>query len=203
MKTSILSFLLHHANREGKNKSFYKIKNKILSKYGKHICYDVQYIEGKRCFSCGGTGIYVGYNHKSECYNCGGTGWFKLPEWNILARLQFGKYTFHQPWKRSYIDPKIQSNKIEGYIEHNRSKYGRFSLALLFLIYDRKGLKRMYDYIGLGWRCYWYLPKNYLNNIIWLFRKKHFINLFKPTNRIYKCGERIYYEYTDNNELPF
>src|SRR5687767_8378355 len=52
----ILSHLLHHANRETKMDEFYRIKDKILTKYGKVIGYDVQFIEGKKCKSCGGFG---------------------------------------------------------------------------------------------------------------------------------------------------
>jgi len=64
MKTiivSILSWLLHHANRNvnySNKKYFYIIKNKILTKFGMHIKYDVQFIAGVRCYSCRGSGVH-------------------------------------------------------------------------------------------------------------------------------------------------
>jgi hypothetical protein len=80
----ILSWLLHHANRNvdySNKRHFYPIKNKILAKYGKHIKYDVQFISGVRCFSCNGTGIHhytydnYGFIRDSiDCWNCSGTG---------------------------------------------------------------------------------------------------------------------------------
>ena len=76
LKKTILSWLLHNANREGRNEHFYEIKNRILAKYGKLVCYDVQFIEGKKCHSCGGTGIYTGYYSNDDCYHCF-NGWYK------------------------------------------------------------------------------------------------------------------------------
>jgi len=58
---TVLSWLLHHANRSlnwGDKKYFYPIKNKILSKYGKYVKYGIQFIEGKKCYTCHGTGDY-------------------------------------------------------------------------------------------------------------------------------------------------
>jgi len=146
--SKILPWLLHHANRLPSDE-FYKIKNNLLKKYGKHICYDVQFIEGKKCYSCGGTGIHVYYSEytgkaydRDTCWHCIG-GWYKRPVWNILAKVQFGKYTFHQPYERSYTKPDNSIPVIEGYIDHNVSKYSDLALTVLYLLY-RKGYVKLW-----------------------------------------------------------
>lgn len=168
IKVFFLSRLLFRANRETKSEYFYAVKNKLLAKYGKHIDYDVQYIEGKRCFSCGGTGIYHGYSQPQDCYRCYG-GWYKLPTWNILSRVQFGNYIFHQPYKRVYKKPEIEKPMIEGYIEKTRVKYGELSLFILCLIYEKGYLKRWWS-APTWWRCYWYYPRNWFHNIIHIIK---------------------------------
>lgn len=169
-----LSVFLHLANREGKDEHFYKIKNKILKRYASHIGYDIQYIEGKDCFTCDGTGIYkrssyqfrmIGFE-EVPCYNCD-NGWYKKPCWNILERVQFGDFIFHQPLRRTYEKPDIKAH-IYGYIEHEKSKYSWFAKSVLFLLFEKGYLKRYYENV-YGWRCYWYYPKN------WLFTICHFI----------------------------
>ena len=169
---TLLSWLLHHANRQYRSPEFYAIKNRLLKKYGKHICYDVQFIEGKKCHSCGGTGIYSKHYDNygfvsgvNYCYNCF-NGWYKRPVWNILARLQFGNYTFHQPYQRSYTKPDNGIKVIEGYIEHNHSKYGEFAAGILFLIYDRKTFK-----------VWW---KEQKRQIKWIFRRFYRKYIDKP-----------------------
>lgn len=178
MKT-ILSLLLHHANRNtlyGVEKSiFYLIKNKILTKYGKHQYYDVQFIEGKKCFSCKGTGLYPKHDHYTgwyhePCWNCN-KGWYKRPVWNILKVIEFGDYTFHQPYQRIYENPNITNKVIEGYITHQKSRLSKFALVMLFIIYDKTFFKRWYKNTGLGWRMYWWLPKNYMNNLLCILKK--------------------------------
>ena len=99
----ILAWLLHHANRQCSDDVFYEIKNKLLKKYGRCICYDVQFIQGKKCWCGDGIYDYNWYTYEPiVCYKCNGTGWYKLPVWNILGRLKFGRFKFHVPFKRSY-----------------------------------------------------------------------------------------------------
>lgn len=207
----VLSWLLHHANRLGKNHYFYRIKNKILAKYGKHICYDVQFIEGKKCHSCGGTGIYSkvydNYGFVSDvnyCYNCY-NGWYKRPTWNILAKVKFGKYEFHQPYQRVYNKPDNSIQIINGYIEHAQSKYSKFALNILFLIYDKGFIKRWYKETGNGWRFKWYLPKNWIANIIHFIKHgfkaypiRHTIEAIKMMNQ-----RTIFSKFETSDELPF
>jgi hypothetical protein len=107
MKQLILSWLLHHANRHTKSESFYKIKDEILTRYGKQVGYDIQHIPGKTCNSCGGRGQHPKYSNTppykiydwADCYHCWG-GWYKFPKWICLARIEFGTYIFHKPLKR-------------------------------------------------------------------------------------------------------
>lgn len=188
---SILSWLLHHANKLP-DKHFYVIKDKILGKYGTHLGYDVQYIEGKKCFSCGGTGIHVYCGWDGEvydedyCWNCH-NGWYKKPVWNVLSQVQFGNYVFHQPFKRVYEKPDIPIKFINGYIEHEPTKYSRIALTILFLLFEKGYLKRWYNETGNGWRIKWYYPKNWIRNVI----------------HIIKNGKNSYPLHNIRSELPF
>jgi hypothetical protein len=181
----ILSYLLHHANRETNMEEFYKIKDKIITKYGKGIGHDVQFIEGKKCRSCGGFGYHRKYSWETgkvydtvDCYHCW-WGWYKQPTWVLLERIRFGKYIFHKPVERKYgsknpFDHIVNNPVIEGYIDHTRSKYGKDALVILFLLYDWKGYwKRWYCHIGTGWYWHWswiYTPRKWPNNIAHLIR---------------------------------
>lgn len=220
MKTRILSWLLHHANREIKyynsyKENFYEIKNLLLKKHGRLIGYDYQFIEGKTCWNCNGTGIYKypvydfsakGYT-KETCYSCY-NGWYKRPVWNILALFKFRKYEFHQPNGKVYEKPESAVKIIEGYIEHSRSKYGSISLFFLFLVYEKGYLKRWWRSAGFGWRLYWWRPSNWLHNIIHLLKNgrhsipvQDFIRKIKVKQYRHKLGQEHYMVFDD--ELPF
>ncbi len=206
LKIQILSWILHRANREFCNEYFYKIKNKILIKYGKHLGYDVQFIEGKKCYSCGGTGIHHNYYHnewqQDVCYHCF-NGWYKDPVWNILSRVEFGKYIFHQPYQRAYKKPEISTNIIDGYISHTKIKYGATCQFVLFLLYEKGYLKRYYKETGIGWRTYWYYPQNWIPCIIHII--KHGTNSY-PIRKIKERlvnNSRTKVFYTDTDDLPF
>jgi hypothetical protein len=181
----ILSWLLHHANRRYSSPEFYAIKNMLLKKYGKHICYDIQFIEGKKCYSCDGTGIYIGtkwseitwgkvVTFQETCYKCY-NGWYKRPVWNILARIEFGRYIFHQPYERSYTKPDNSIPVIEGYIDHKNSKYSDFAATILFLIYEKGYLKRWYKEAGTGRFCKWWKPSHWPNNIVYHLKHKRYV----------------------------
>lgn len=175
----LLAFLLHHANRAVHEiqckDEFYKIKNKLLKKYGKHVNYDIQHIPGKKCYTCGGSGIYTGYYMMSgekwtdTCNRCW-RGWYQLPKWICLSRMKMGLYFFHQPLKREECarNPFTQdelgwqvSNRpvIEGYIEHKVTWLGRPSVLLLLFLYDRPTFnfvrKSMLWQIRLDWKWRW------------------------------------------------
>lgn len=138
----MIARLLHIANSappasKQHRERFYAMKQRILRWFGTEDGFDVQVIEGKRCWSCEGTGgLYEPYG----CYKCGGDGWFKPPVWIILKRWKFGGYTFHEPIERLHKSPDIKSHGrplIVGYVEHASYRWkdinrARFILALLF-----------------------------------------------------------------------
>jgi hypothetical protein len=179
MKTTVLSWLLHHANREYKSEHFYHVKNMLLKKYGSHAGYDLQHIEGKKCYTCGGSGIYTGYYWSGEqwhdsCNRCYG-GWYKLPQYNILERVKFGNFIFHQPYKRFSKNPEGEFaglNKIDGYVYHSYTPYGPAARHILFLLYESGYLKRYYKNAGIGWRTQWWLPGAWIPNTIHLVKYK-------------------------------
>ena len=216
LKILILSRLLHHANRHSKSEHFYAIKKQLLAKYGVFKQYDVQFIEGKKCFSCRGTGIYhsfdlnTGNEWSDTCWHCSG-GWFKRPVWNILEKLQFGKYTFHQPWQRSYTKPNITVKVIEGYIDHRLSKHGQLALDILFILYDRKRWWAEWKKnIGFGYRVRWWHPRNYIHNIAYLikdYKKDSPVNNFNHKIKLFcnKFGKTNHGQVNGykTDDLPF
>ncbi len=209
---SILAWLLHHANRNGRDDHFYKIKNKLLAKYGNITGFDVQFIEGKKCYTCGGTGIYEYYNDDGEvrgcdyCWHCY-EGWYKRPTWNILYRIQFGKYTFHQPLKRVYKKPELINNVIDGYISHSPSKYTNFALTVLFIIFERGYIFRYLKESGRGWRVRWYRPDAWLNNTIHIikhgFGAMPFVNLRLKIEKLFDKNQPVVCQNYEYDDLPF
>lgn len=165
----ILSELLFRANRQRKDKNFYKVKSWILARFGTLVDRQVQVIEGRHCYSCAGTGIYVGYNFSDICYNCY-NGWYKRPQWNVLKCIKLGRYTFHQPEIRCYA-PVQGFEIINGYIEHTPVSGGGASRALLMLIFDRHYIGREYKAAGEVWYSFWYTkPYYFVNNLIHIIK---------------------------------
>jgi len=204
MKKRILAWLLFHANKS-KDKRFYTIKNSILKKYGIKVDIQVQFIEGKKCFSCHGTGTHIYYTYwtgeeydRDACWNCSGTAWYKRPVWNWLDIIQFGKYMFHQPYTRTYTEPTESIKVFSGYIEHQETKYTDFALFLLFLAYEKGYLKRWYSETGIGWKHYWWRPRNWIYDLIHII--KHGRNSIPL--RKYKKISNLNYNY-QTDELPF
>jgi hypothetical protein len=206
MITRLLSYLLHHANRETKVEGFYKIKDRILTKYGKDVGCDVQFIEGKKCRSCEGRGYHYKYGRNgkpydtADCYHCWADGWYKPPTWVLLKRIQFGRYIFHKPIERKYgkVNPFVNEtdvNKevIEGYIEHTRTDFGKDALMILYLLYDWKGYwKRWYRSIGRSWYYRWYVPRRWPNTIAHIIRYRDKAIPFQRKRK-----------YPQTDELPF
>ena len=182
MRTLILSWLLHHANRSGEYRSkFYPIKDRILKAYGKEIGYDIQHIPGKKCHSCGGTGQHARYSNTypykpydwDDCWHCFG-GWYKLPQWNCLARIRFGRYTFHKPikreervknpWTEDKMGWKVMDRPvIKGYIDHTASWFSEWALLILFRIYDREAYQEYWPARKSWIRWRWFRFKQRLN----------------------------------------
>ncbi|MEP2668944.1 MAG: hypothetical protein ABJH04_08110 [Cyclobacteriaceae bacterium] len=176
LKLNFLSILLHYANRHTREANFYKAKDKILTKFGNPMGFDVQFIEGKVCYTCNGTGIYKGYHsecghYQDTCWNCH-EGWFKRPVWNILQVFKFGKYTFHRPYERVFYEPiYLPGQKINGYITHNRIRFGELAVFIFCLLYEKGYLKRYYEQSGV-WYSKWWRIENWLSSIIHLIKYK-------------------------------
>jgi hypothetical protein len=201
MRTEILSWLLHHANRTTKAHEFYSIKDKILSRLGKQVGYDIQHIEGKKCFTCNGTGQYprwdqYGIYDPDWCWHCAGNGWYKDPQWIALARIQFGRYTFHKPLKREYsvknpFTPESMGWEvtdrpvISGYIKHSETSFGDFALLVLYLIYNRKKFSEELREMSY----------NFIGSLRWKWRR------FKQ--RFEKPKEYAQYQFDPDSDLPF
>lgn len=172
----VLAWLLHHANRFSKDQAFYKVKDRILSKHGKQVGYDIQSLPGKKCFSCHGTGRHArwdqyGIYDPQCCWRCAGNGWFKDPQWVCLSRIEFKGYVFHKPLKREYSvkNPFSGENMgwlvsdrpvIDGYIRHEHTWFAVYALMVIYLIYDRsKFLDTVRGHLKtirgrIGWRWF-------------------------------------------------
>ncbi len=134
----LLSILVHHANRNADD-HFYKLKTKLLNKYGTFICNEVQVIPAIKCTTCY-NGIYTGYDwngyqFSATCRSCGGSGVYKNTSYNKLAKYKLGDYTFHQPVERLY-NYCGSLPVIKGYIRYSHSKYGNISKKILYLMFD-------------------------------------------------------------------
>ena len=89
---------------------------------------------------------------------------------------------------------------------------------ILFLVYETGYLKRYYRQAGFGWLLYWWLPKNWIPNLIHLIKNKEksipvrdFIEWWnKPSGYVkdvvfdyeFFVG-RKQVNYTDDSEMPF
>jgi len=211
----ILPFLLHHANRTARNtfawrdgdlQSFYAIKNEILRLHAAPIRFDVQHIEGKKCWTCDGSGNFPLYNFSSrskkpytyvDCNHCNG-GWYKLPQWTLLSVFKFGPYTFHWPLHRKYqsknpfekLDGCQNAPLITGYIDHDASAFGEISLLILFMRY------RPANIAVRG-----YLIKMIFKELTWAWRR--FKNKFRLQNLILsRPSIRMHYLDDDGNVIP-
>lgn len=162
IKIFILSRFLFHANRYYfggvKDKSvFYSIKNELLERFGEKIGDDLQFIEGKECWSCEGTGMFkkhgwltVWYEHCWKCTN----GMYKRAFWSLLDVVKFGSFVFHRPVRRIY-DPvellPIQHipTRFHGYISHKYTYWSESCAYLLVWYYRRSEIK----HFSSGYAC--------------------------------------------------
>lgn len=208
-------FLLHAANRNIKyeedeiRNAFYAIKDKVLSKWGNVIGYDIQHIKGKRCNSCDGHGRHAKYGHNgkiydyADCYHCWG-GWYKLPIWVALHRIQYGNFVFHKPLKRHecvgnpFSEEEMgwkvsESPVIEGYIEHKDHWFGDYAMLILFWFYNRP----IFDIV---FKKKWYWKKVAIRN--WFKRKLTWTGWIIQKPRVYA---RQYWDndFTEESDLPF
>lgn len=128
----LIAWMLHIANSSPTHRtSFYALKSKLLTRYGKLTGFDYQQID-KPCWG----GSYYGQCRGEKCWKCNGTGvyetkWFELQKWEWCG------YKFH-------LSPKRLSRKPETITITNRVKhcdYGKWQTEAelwLFFLFDIK-----------------------------------------------------------------
>lgn len=142
-----LGALLHIANSYPgavNKKRFYAMKTRILERFGKRDGFDIQHIKGKDCWTCEGSGVYVGYHFYSgdewrdTCNRCWGTGWYKQPVWVRLERFDLGGFVFHTPRERLYEEPEGEHTTMTGYVKHANYGYRKpeWACFLLGIFFD-------------------------------------------------------------------
>lgn len=137
LKIFVLSWLLHHANKT-KAQTIYRIKDKLLQKYGKKIDIDLQILK-RECWDCFGKGSYQTEDYHIKCCSCDGTGVYEIKTF-VLEVWKFGKYEFHNNPTRKYnniedVKPRITYHRI---IEHNPTKLDYYCLEILRLMYQKE-----------------------------------------------------------------
>lgn len=182
MNREIIGRLMWLANSEGKGQVWYSLKEKLCKKFGKVIGTDVQYLSGKECYSCNGTGKYYKYDWRNDggyyesCYHCY-NGWYKRPMIVLLDRISVGRHVFHRPATRHYLERELEQSElppgaITGYIEHERKKNGWIAFIILYIVFDWKGYKAIVRSKGIGYCDKWFYRDNIINNIRHIQRKK-------------------------------
>jgi hypothetical protein len=183
----VLSHLLHLANASPPamlKRDFYRVKDRLLKKYGEPDGCDVQHIKGKVCFRCHGSGTDLW--REDYCERCDGSGWWRSPKWICLDRWRFGRYVFHIPGEVSYTKPDPDVTRIEGFISH--ADYGGRSdeaFAWLCLLYGEwrllwRWLTGSYC-CGWQWRP-WLLAQKFVCLTAWKWRDLN--------ARCTQCGRR-------------
>lgn len=200
-----LGFLLHYANRDipfTRKDEFYKIKNRILKRYGNLLGIDIQHIR-KDCYSCDSTGIFRSeWKQPERCWSCGGTGVYQ-EFWTRLEKYKVGKWYFHNPIERIYSYYPLfegESNPlIEGFIHHKTPKYrfGTECALWLFVFFD---FKTFWNKLGKsGYPNNKRTPLVFISNLFWIFRNFRFTDLL-PKREVIKYE---IYDEDDHENLPF
>ncbi len=152
----IIGFLLKFPNSDTDHLpisqgEFYFVKQKILKKYGKKICYDKQIIE-KICETCNGLGE-VRYK---PCPNCDNGIWRRT--WVKLVVVKLGNNEFHYPKNKfSKYEPEFRYRElIKGHIIHVKSKNWHINLSLyvLLIFFNWKLLRKMISFQLRGFTFY-------------------------------------------------
>lgn len=142
MLQRLLGWLLHRANArppEYVRETFYRLKSRLLVRYGRYIGDDVQDLSqecwgpDRRSYVCPGNG----------CPKCGGTGVYR-ERFVVLERWRLGRYTFHRPVERR-LPKMVPVRVIKGIIRHGDVPYDQAVDALLWLalVYDRELFRRV------------------------------------------------------------
>lgn len=214
MKTRILAFLLHHANREPGiwRDEFYEIKRKILAYYGTPDGEDLQSLPGKKCYACGGTGVYVGYNYsgyqfRDSCNRCY-AGWYETPKYVVLHRITFCGYLFHQPGKSfdvngyfPYEYKHLKGVATLGYKEFKSSPYTYEAHLWLYWFFNRRIFWKLWSFRAL--------PSSQAGLLIEIHRlRNYWINELERRREHLDTGQlpeepKPVYELVDDDDLPF
>jgi hypothetical protein len=210
----IIGRLMFLANNEGMKDAWYELKEMLCIRYGVHDGYDVQTIDGKECYYCEGTGIFRKYTYsgdyiKQPCFRCV-KGWYKQPMYVLLERIKVGNYIFHKPIKKRntplfHMEVNIPTTvSIHGYVEYRRQKYGWMAFSALYIWFNPKGYFRFVKGLGSGWRISWWLPRNYLYNIMHLIKKRSQAMPFRGIRLWLNKRVRIFSKTdTQIDDLPF
>lgn len=143
----LIGWLMRHANTGLRTHTWYNVKDRLCDRFGVPDGCDVQVMPAKVCHSCDGTGRYRKYigggmHEKVSCWNCGATGIYQNVTYVKLHRTMVGAHVFHRPGA-STTSPHLASfwaakHRIEGRIEHKRTRWSGFCLWVLFMLFDFK-----------------------------------------------------------------
>jgi len=188
----MISWLLYLANArppsEKKQKErFYAMKQRICERFATPDGFDVQHFTGKKCWSCGGSGIHYYWDERDEdyCWKCNGTGWYRREKWVILKRWKLGKRVFHQPDGVAYGHPfpSLRNITIEGYIEHGYHGFAHEEATMwLALAFDWKllGMLLAEGTTYVKWPR-WYGPMVHLRQIAGKLRFRRQLSRIKAS----------------------
>lgn len=124
--------------------NFYKLKLKLIERFGKKDGYDMQEIIHK-C-NCCTNGIYVNHSTGKEdlCHHCDGTGQFRIQYWKLNRFLINGEL-FHLP-EYCTLNTMIKGYRflIRGRIKHEAIKGNPYiSYLILLYKYDKETFKKL------------------------------------------------------------
>ncbi len=144
----LIATILHRANSYPQwldKERFYALKQRVLDRYAERDGFDVQYLRGKECYTCDGTGLFTYWSSRDRvtCDRCCGTGWYQSPRWIQLPRYRFGRFVFHSVGPVAYHKEDADSwgepaGRIDGFVRHTDYTYRQQKRAhvLLGLLFD-------------------------------------------------------------------
>lgn len=195
MLVKLLAKMLKIANSNPTpcSNEFYRVKDRILTKWGKPDGFDTQIIE-KVCWGCNGTGDYNG----RTCYKCGGDGIYSIRT-ITLARYRLADQVFHRPTTAGSNLEGKERNVIYGKVKHDRYDY-HLETEMMFwflLVFDPKTFAKrigcVYNYTRVR------TPMVLLSNI--LFEVRRIRRSWKVRNEWRKIDSEETKSKTD--EIPF
>lgn len=202
-RSEILGALLQSANSHPPvlaKGDFYRLKDRILRRYGELVRHDLQHIK-KPCWGCNGTGTFTGCDNgwswvecpPTPCLRCGATGVYS-EFWTVLEVWRLGGRHFHRPLFRTHNeqDPRLvhfasgllfdDGRRIEGYIEHKPHRHAAEAAYILALLFDRPLFWRLWGSCGhrrkhtpLAWTgsvAFWFRYKIRSVRSAWVNREK-------------------------------